>query len=144
MPSEGGRAEVSNLETVSHWFGLAAQQLGLADDVAAVLRSPYREVKVQLPVKLADGRIHVFSGFRVQHNGARGPYKGGIRFHPEVNLDEVRALAELMTWKTAIAGVPFGGAKGGIDVAPGELTPAELQRLSRSFIDKIEKVLGPT
>ena len=144
MAGESGRGEVSNLETVSHWFGLAAEKLGLADDVAAVLRSPYREVKVQLPVKLADDRIHVFSGFRVQHNGARGPYKGGIRFHPEVNLDEVRALAELMTWKTAIAGVPFGGAKGGVDVAPGDLTPAELQRLSRSFIDKIEKVLGPT
>jgi len=139
-----GRAEVSNLETVSHWFGLAAEKLELADDVAAVLRSPYREVKVQIPLKLADDRIHVFSGYRVQHNGARGPYKGGIRFHPEVDLDEVRALAELMSWKTAIVGVPFGGAKGGVDVTPGDLTPAELQRVARSFIDKIEKVLGPT
>jgi len=139
-----GRAEVSNLETVSHWFGLAAEKLELADDVAAVLRSPYREVKVQIPLKLADDRIHVFSGYRVQHNGARGPYKGGIRFHPEVDLDEVRALAELMSWKTAIVGVPFGGAKGGVDVTPGDLTPSELQRVARSFIDKIEKVLGPT
>ncbi len=75
----------------------------------------YREVRVQIPIKLSDGRIHVFSGYRVQHNGARGPYKGGIRFHPEVDLDEVRALAELMSWKTAIAGVPFGGAKGGVE-----------------------------
>ena len=139
-----GRAEVSNLETVSHWFGLAAEKLELADDVAAVLRTPYREVKVQIPLKLADDRIHVFSGYRVQHNGARGPYKGGIRFHPEVDLDEVRALAELMSWKTAIVGVPFGGAKGGVDVTPGDLTPSELQRVARSFIDKIEKVLGPT
>ena len=137
------RAEVSNYETVSHWFGLAAERLGLADDVAAVMRSAYREVRVQVPVKLGDGRIHCFSGYRVQHNGARGPYKGGIRFHPEVDLDEVRALAELMTWKTAIAGVPFGGAKGGIDVNPGELSLAEQQQVARSFIDKIEKVLGP-
>ena len=137
------RAEVSNYETVSHWFGLAAERLGLPDDVAAVMRSAYREVRVQVPVKLGDGRIHCFSGYRVQHNGARGPYKGGIRFHPEVDLDEVRALAELMTWKTAIAGVPFGGAKGGIDVTPGELSPAERQQVARSFIDKIEKVLGP-
>ena len=138
------RAEVSNYETVSHWFGLAAERLGLRDDVAAVLRSPYREVRVQIPITLADGRIHCYSGFRVQHNGARGPYKGGIRFHPEVDLDEVRALAELMSWKTAIAGVPFGGAKGGVDVAPETLAPAERQKVARSFIDKIEKVLGPT
>ncbi|MEK6228270.1 MAG: Glu/Leu/Phe/Val dehydrogenase dimerization domain-containing protein, partial [Actinomycetota bacterium] len=111
---------------------------------AAVLRSPYREVRVQIPITLSNGRIHCFSGFRVQHNGARGPYKGGIRFHPEVDLDEVRALAELMSWKTAIAGVPFGGAKGGVDVAPETLGPAERQMVARSFIDKIEKVLGPT
>jgi glutamate dehydrogenase (NAD(P)+) len=138
------RAEVSNYEIVSHWFGLAAERLGLRDDIAAVLRSSYREVQVQVPVKLQDGRIHVFSGYRVQHNGARGPYKGGIRYHPEVDLDEVRALAELMTWKTAIAGIPYGGAKGGINVDPKKLEPHELQAVSRSFMDKIEKVLGPT
>ena len=138
------RAEVSNYEIVGHWFGRAAERLGLRDDIAAVLRSSYREVQVQVPVKLSDGRIHVFSGFRVQHNGARGPYKGGIRFHPEVDLDEVRALAELMTWKTAIAGIPFGGAKGGINVDPQLVNQAELQSISRSFLSKVEKVLGPT
>src|SRR5919106_3281954 len=105
------RAEVSNYEIVSHWFGEAAERLGLRDDIAAVLRSSYREVQVQVPVTLKDGRIHVFSGYRVQHNGARGPYKGGIRYHPEVDLDEVRALAELMTWKTAIAGIPYGARR---------------------------------
>jgi glutamate dehydrogenase (NAD(P)+) len=141
---EPQRAEVSNYEIVSHWFWLAAERLGLRDDIAAVLRSSYREVQVQVPVKLQDGRIHVFSGYRVQHNGARGPYKGGIRYHPEVDLDEVRALAELMTWKTAIAGIPFGGAKGGINVDPKKLEVSELQAVSRSFMDKIEKVLGPT
>ena len=139
------RAEVTNYEIVSHWFGEAAERLGLADDVAAVLRSSYREVQVQVPVKLSeDGKIHVFSGYRVQHNGARGPYKGGIRYHPEVDLDEVRALAELMTWKTAVAGIPFGGAKGGVNVDPKKLEPSELQSVTRSFMDKIEKVLGPT
>jgi glutamate dehydrogenase (NAD(P)+) len=138
------RAEISNYEIVRHWFGLAAERLELRDDIAAVLRSSYREVQVQVPVTLKDGRIHVFSGYRVQHNGARGPYKGGIRFHPEVDLDEVRALAELMTWKTALAGIPFGGAKGGVNVDPAKLELAELQAVSRSFMDKIEKVLGPT
>jgi glutamate dehydrogenase (NAD(P)+) len=138
------RAEVSNYDIVSHWFNAAAERLDLREDVAAVLRSSYREVQVQVPVKLQDGHIHVFSGYRVQHNGARGPYKGGIRYHPEVDLDEVRALAELMTWKTAIAGVPYGGAKGGVNVDPKKLEVEELQSLTRSFMDKIEKVLGPT
>jgi glutamate dehydrogenase (NAD(P)+) len=138
------RAEVSNYEIVSHYFGKAAERLELADDVAEVMRSAYREVQVQIPVRLQDGRIHVFSGFRVQHNGARGPYKGGVRFHPEVDLDEVRALAELMTWKTAIVGIPYGGAKGGVNVDPKQLDRAELQVVARSFMDKIEKVLGPT
>jgi glutamate dehydrogenase (NAD(P)+) len=112
--------------------------------VRAVLRSAYREVQVQIPVRLSDGKLHVFSGYRVQHNGARGPYKGGVRYHPEVDLDEVRALASLMTWKTAIVDVPFGGAKGGVNCPAGELERAELQKVTRSFMDKIEKVLGPT
>jgi glutamate dehydrogenase (NAD(P)+) len=138
------RAEVSNYEIVAHWFALAAHRLGLREDIAAVLRSSYREVQVQLPVHLSDGRIQVFSGYRVQHNGARGPYKGGLRFHPEVDLDEVRALAELMTWKTALVGIPFGGAKGGVNVDPKQLGQRELQAITRSFMDKVEKLLGPT
>jgi glutamate dehydrogenase (NAD(P)+) len=137
------RAEVSNYEIVEHWFGEAAERLELPDDVAAVLRSSYREVQVQVPVRLGDGKVHVFSGYRVQHNGARGPYKGGIRFHPEVDLDEVRALAELMTWKTAVVNIPYGGAKGGINVDPSKLESREVQAVARSFMDKIEKVLGP-
>ena len=115
----------------------------LADDLRVVFWTPYREVTVQIPVKLSDGKAHVFSGYRIQHNGARGPYKGGIRFHPEVDVDEVRALASLMTWKTAVAGVPFGGAKGGVNCPADKLEPAELQKIARSFMDKIEKVLGP-
>jgi glutamate dehydrogenase (NAD(P)+) len=139
-----GRAEVTNYEIVEHWFGVAAERLELPDDVGAVMRSSYREVQVQVPVKLGDGKLHVFSGYRVQHNGARGPYKGGIRFHPEVDLDEVRALAELMTWKTAIVNLPYGGAKGGVNVDPSKLESHEVQAVARSFMDKIEKVLGPT
>jgi glutamate dehydrogenase (NAD(P)+) len=137
------RAEISNYEIVEHWFNVAAERLELPDDVAAVLRSSYREVQVQVPVRLGDDKVHVFSGYRVQHNGARGPYKGGIRFHPEVDLDEVRALAELMTWKTAIANIPYGGAKGGVNVDPSKLETHEVQAIARSFMDKIEKVLGP-
>ena len=112
-PARAHPAEVSNLDIVRHYFEIAADQLDLPDDLRVVFWTPYREVTVQIPVKLADGKTHVFSGYRIQHNGARGPYKGGIRFHPEVDIDEVRALASLMTWKTAVAGVPFGGAKGG-------------------------------
>ena len=137
------RAEVSNFEIVSHYFDLACDRIGVPDDVRAVLGSSYREVQVQIPVTV-DGKVKVFSGYRVQHNGARGPYKGGVRYHPEVDLDEVRALASLMTWKTAIAGIPFGGAKGGINCPAGELSQDALQQITRSFIDKIEKVLGPT
>jgi glutamate dehydrogenase (NAD(P)+) len=137
------RAEISNYEIVEHWFNVAAEHLELPEDTAAVLRSSYREVQVQIPVRLGDGTLHVFSGYRVQHNGARGPYKGGIRFHPEVDLDEVRALAELMTWKTAIVNIPYGGAKGGVNVDPSKLEKRELQAVTRSFMDKTEKVLGP-
>jgi glutamate dehydrogenase (NAD(P)+) len=138
------RAEVSNFDIVNHYFTVAADRLGMDDDVRAVLMSAYREVQVQIPVRLGDGKIHVYSGYRVQHNGARGPYKGGVRFHPEVDLDEVRALASLMSWKTAIAGIPYGGAKGGVNCPASELGEAELQKITRSFIAKIEKVLGPT
>jgi glutamate dehydrogenase (NAD(P)+) len=138
------RAEVSNLDIVRHYFDLAADRLGLADDIRVVFWTPYREVTVQIPVKLSDGKTHVYSGYRIQHNGARGPYKGGIRFHPEVDIDEVRALASLMTWKTAVVNLPFGGAKGGVNCPAGDLEPSELQRIARSFMDKIEKVLGPT
>jgi glutamate dehydrogenase (NAD(P)+) len=143
-PKPGQRAEVSNLEIVRHYFDKAVDRLELADDIRTVFWSSYREVTVQIPVKLSDGKTHVFSGYRIQHNGARGPYKGGIRFHPEVDIDEVRALASLMTWKTAVADIPFGGAKGGVNCPAGELERREVQSISRSFLDKIEKVLGPT
>ena len=140
----GQRAEVSNLEIVRHYFDIACDRIDLRDDLRTVFWSPYREVSVQIPIKLSDGKVHVYSGYRIQHNGARGPYKGGVRFHPEVDIDEVRALASLMSWKTAIVNVPFGGAKGGVNCPAEDLEPDELQKIARSFMDKIEKVLGPT
>lgn len=93
-----------------------------------MLRRPWRELAVQVPVRMDDGRIEVFSGYRVQHNGGRGPYKGGVRYHPMADQEEVRALASLMTWKTALVGLPFGGAKGGVQCDPGKLSKAELNR----------------
>jgi glutamate dehydrogenase (NAD(P)+) len=141
---DSAKSDLDSFELVNHYFDVAADHLQMEDDVRGVLRSSYREVQVQIPLRLSDDKIHVFSGYRVQHNGARGPYKGGVRYHPEVDLDEVRALAMLMSWKTAIAGIPFGGAKGGINVDVEKCTSAELQTITRSFIDKIEKVLGPT
>ncbi len=137
-------AEISSYDLVNHWFDVAADHLELADDVRDLLRSSYREVQVQIPLRCEDGTMQVHRGFRVQHNGARGPYKGGVRYHPEVDLDEVRALATLMSWKTAIVDIPFGGAKGGIDVDVSELGPRQIEAVTRSFVDKIEKVLGPT
>ncbi len=137
-------AAPSSFELVRRYFHQAADRLGLADDLRELLLSSYREVQVSLPLRLSDGKIHTFHGYRVQHNGARGPFKGGMRFHPQVDLDEFRALASLMTWKTAIAGIPFGGAKGGIDVDPRLLTAEEVERLTRQFVRRIDKVLGPT
>ena len=138
------RAKVSDLEVVEHYFNWAWDALEFPDDIREVFWMPYREVTVQIPIKCADGKTHVYKGYRIQHNAARGPYKGGIRFHPEVDIDEVRALASMMTWKTAIAGVPFGGAKGGVDAPADEMAPEDVQKVARSFMDKIDKILGPT
>jgi len=121
----------------------AVDRLGLDDEVRRALHEASREVQVQLPVRLADGRLRVFTGYRVQHNGARGPFKGGVRFHPAVDLEEVRVLARLMTWKTALVGIPFGGAKGGVDCAVDELGRADVERVARAYVDKLDAVLGP-
>jgi glutamate dehydrogenase (NAD(P)+) len=139
-----GAAETSSFDTVAHYFDVAADRLGIPEDLRTVIRTADREIQVQIPVRLRDSGIHVFSGYRVQHNGARGPFKGGIRYHERVNLDEVRALAALMTWKTALLNVPFGGAKGGVNCPAGDLNQDELQMITRSFVDKIAGILGPT
>ena len=137
-------AEVSTLDTVNHFVNAAAARLKLPDDVLAVLKTPYRETTVQIPIKQEDGSIHLYFGYRVQHNGARGPYKGGLRYHQKIDLDEVRALASLMSWKTALVDIPFGGAKGGVNCPGDQLSEDELEAISRSLMDKIYKVLGPT
>ncbi|MGA2454134.1 MAG: Glu/Leu/Phe/Val dehydrogenase [Solirubrobacteraceae bacterium] len=136
-------AERSSFESVSHYFDVAADRLGITDGLRSVVRMPEREVQVQIPIRLADGQIHVFLGYRVQHNSARGPYKGGIRYHQRVNLDEIRALAALMTWKTAIVDLPFGGAKGGVNCPAADLDEGELEVITRAFVDRIGDVLGP-
>jgi glutamate dehydrogenase (NAD(P)+) len=129
-------------DEVNFQLDRAADKLGIPSDYKTVLRNCYRELRVQVTVRKADGKLVEYIGYRVQHNGARGPYKGGVRYHPSVDLDEVRALASLMTWKTAIVNIPFGGAKGGINCDPKDLTPAELQSISRSFMRKIDMALG--
>lgn len=123
-------------------FQIAADHMKLDSDIQALLRSPYRELIVQIPVRMDDGRLELFHGYRVQHNAVRGPYKGGLRFHPEVNLAEVRGLAALMTWKTALVDVPFGGAKGGVTCDPSRMSRNELQALTRGLTQKIDMALG--
>jgi glutamate dehydrogenase (NAD(P)+) len=125
-------------------FDLAAKKLQLNDELALLIKTPDRELRVELPVTMDDGSLKTFIGYRVQHNNARGPNKGGIRYHPDVDLDEIRALATLMTWKTAIADIPFGGAKGGIAVDPKKLSLGELEKLTRTFTSRIECVIGPS
>jgi len=124
-------------------FHLAADRLGLDAEMRTLLTTPFRELRVEVPVRLDDGSLKVFLGYRIQHNGVRGPAKGGIRYHPMVTVDEVRALAEAMTWKTAIVNIPFGGAKGGVVCDPRTMSQRELERLTRRFTSRIQVILGP-
>lgn len=124
-------------------FQRAADIMRLDPNTQEILRKPRRILSVNFPVKMDDGRILLYQGFRSQHNNALGPYKGGIRFHPNVTIEEVKALSMWMTWKCAVAGVPFGGAKGGVTVNPKLLSRNELERLSRSFFSMISEIVGP-
>ncbi len=124
-------------------FEYAAAKLGLDDGMRKVLKSPAREVTVHIPVQLDDGRLEVFTGYRVQHSIARGPGKGGIRYAPDVTLDEVRALASWMTWKCAVVNIPFGGAKGGVICTPSLMSDGELERLTRRYTAGIIEMIGP-
>jgi glutamate dehydrogenase (NAD(P)+) len=130
-------------EAVRGFFEQAADRIGLDDDARRVLETPRREVAVQCRVPMDDGHLEVFPGWRVQYSAARGPFKGGLRFHPNASLDEFRCFAALMTWKTALLDVPFGGAKGGVRVDPKRLSLAELQRLCRAFFAAIDMMVGP-
>ena len=133
---------MSTFDEVNVFFDRAADRLGMADGVREMLRSPWRELRVTVPVRMDNGEIEVFTGYRIQHNGARGPYKGGVRFHPDADVEEVRALASLMTWKTALVEIPFGGAKGGVQCDPLTMSNGELNRLTRRYTQNIEHLLG--
>jgi glutamate dehydrogenase (NAD(P)+) len=135
--------EQNPFESMMSRFDRAAQLLDLDPDLYAVMRVPNRELKVYIPTRMDSGRIQVFEGFRVQHNFARGPAKGGIRYAPDVNIDEIRALAAWMTWKCAVVNVPFGGAKGGIICDPQQMSIGELERMTRRYASELLDFIGP-
>jgi glutamate dehydrogenase (NAD(P)+) len=130
-------------EAVRHYFDLAADHLELSPNIRTLLVTAKREVQVQVAIERESGEIATYIGYRVQHDNSRGPMKGGLRYHHEVDLDEVRALAALMTWKTAVVDIPYGGAKGGIAVNPRELSHCELERVTRKFVDETHDLWGP-
>jgi glutamate dehydrogenase (NAD(P)+) len=134
--------KLSPSESVLKTMRESAQRLSLDAEVVGLLSSSWREMRAQLPVRMDDRRLQIFEGYRVQHNGARGPYKGGVRFHPAADLDEVRALAMLMTYKCALMDLPFGGAKGGVMCDPTRMSPTELNRLTRTYTQHISMILG--
>ena len=125
-------------------FGRAAKHLKIPKEIHELFSHSWRELTVEVPMRMDNGDVKIFTGYRVQHSGARGPYKGGVRYHPNANLDEIRALASLMTWKTAVVDIPFGGAKGGVQCNPSELSQDELNRLTRRYTDLISHLIGPT
>ncbi|MGC2162317.1 MAG: Glu/Leu/Phe/Val dehydrogenase [Silvibacterium sp.] len=135
--------EINPWEAQAARFDFAARKLNLDEGIWKVLRYPSREIIVHFPVGMDDGRIEVFTGFRVQHSQARGPGKGGIRYSPDVNLDEVRALASWMTWKCAVVNIPFGGAKGGVICDPKKMSMGELERMTRRYTAEIIEFIGP-
>ena len=135
--------ELNPWEAQAARFDFAAQKLNLDEGLWKILRYPQREIIVHIPVAMDDGRLEVYTGFRVQHSIARGPAKGGVRYSPDVTLDEVRALASWMTWKCAVVNIPFGGAKGGVIVDPKKLTFSELERLTRRYTAELIEFLGP-
>jgi glutamate dehydrogenase (NAD(P)+) len=138
-----GSDEKNPFEAMSERFDRAAKLLNLEEDLYAVMRVPSRELKVYIPVRMDTGHIQVFEGFRVQHNFARGPAKGGIRYAPDVTLDEVKALSAWMTWKCAVVNVPFGGAKGGVVCDPHQMSIGELERLTRRYTSELLDFIGP-
>jgi glutamate dehydrogenase (NAD(P)+) len=134
---------MSSYETARRYFEDAAEVMGISPNMRTLLCTPLREVKVQVAMEMDNGQIATYIGYRMQHDNARGPMKGGLRFHPQVDADEVLALATLMTWKTAIVNIPYGGAKGGISIDPKKLSKGELERITRKFVDEIHDVVGP-
>ena len=143
MHDEVKSAAVNPYHMAVQQFELAAAKLNLSEDMREILRQPKRELIVHFPVRLDNGHIKTFTGYRVQHNVNRGPAKGGIRYSPDVTLDEVKALAMWMAWKCAVVGIPYGGAKGGVICDPKHMSPAELERMTRRYTTEISIVIGP-
>jgi glutamate dehydrogenase (NAD(P)+) len=143
MTTENVAAPINAWQVAQRQFDLAAEMLNLDAGLRRVLREPRRELTVHFPVHMDDGSVQVFTGYRVQHNLGRGPAKGGIRYHQDVTLDEVKALAMWMTWKCAVVGIPYGGGKGGVVVDPKKLSTKELEGLSRRFFTEISVLIGP-
>ncbi len=143
MTTESATAPINAWQVAQHQFDLAAEMLNLDPGLRRVLREPRRELTVHFPVKMDDGSVQVYTGYRVQHNLGRGPAKGGIRYHQDVSLDEVKALAMWMTWKCAVVGIPYGGGKGGVIVDPKKLSKKELEGLSRRYFSEISVLIGP-
>lgn len=142
--SSSSAARHRNLEEDCNGFlDCALAKLQINDEMQTLLHSPYREVKVELPIVTSDGQIRLFHGYRVQHDKSRGPFKGGLRYHPDVNLDHFRALASAMTWKCALVDVPFGGAKGGINCDPTKLTRHDREILTKRFTERLGQIIGP-
>ena len=141
--SQNDRERLSTNLIVENQFEIAANLIGLEPSMQVLLKSPFRTVSVEVPVRMDDGRLEVFRGYRVQHNGARGPCKGGVRYHPEADEEEVLGLATTMTWKTALLDIPFGGAKGGVQVRARDLSQRELEAITRQFTRRIALFLGP-
>ena len=132
----------NSFEEINLFLNRAFDRIELDDGMRELLQRPWRELTVSLPVRMDDGHIEVFTGYRVQHNGARGPYKGGVRYDLAVNQHEVRALASLMTWKTALVDIPFGGGKGGVECNPRDMSEGELNRLTRRYTNSIDHIIG--
>jgi glutamate dehydrogenase (NAD(P)+) len=143
MTTEPAAPAINPWQVAQQQFDLAADRLGLDPALRKILRETRRELTVHFPVKMDDGTVQVFTGYRVQHNLGRGPAKGGIRYHPDVSLDEVKALSMWMTWKCAVVGIPFGGGKGGVVVDPKKLSKRELERMTRRFTTEISVLIGP-
>jgi len=141
--TENRKKKVSIYDNVTKQFNKAADLMGLDPDIRSILSNTTNEIVVNFPVVMDDGSIKVFTGYRVQHNSVLGPYKGGLRFHPSVNIDEVRALAAWMTWKTAVASIPLGGAKGGIQMDPSQYSINELRHITRRFTFALGNNIGP-
>ena len=135
--------EINPLAIAQQQLDMAAEKLNLDPGVHAILREPMRTLEVNFPVKMDDGTVKVFKGYRAQHNDAIGPAKGGIRFHQSVNMDEVKALSMWMTFKCGVLGLPYGGGKGGVVVDPRTLSQSELERLSRAYFAAISSIIGP-